>query len=153
MVHLTAVLVSLVATGASVAADNPAACIALHCPLQSARCVLDPACLATLQCMVGCDGKPDQAQCQFECEMTTGNGNEAFISLLQCMAEHGCLPDLPPDGECLAGPADCLQVGTHLHTDPFSADNLECLPELLWTGRPLCRRWPGWRRWKGTGGW
>merc|ERR1719347_1814570 len=52
--------------------------------------------------MAGCSGKPDEAQCQFECEMTIGNGNAAFIDLLQCMAEHGCLPDLPEDGACLA---------------------------------------------------
>ena len=49
MVHLTAVLVSLVAAGAGVAADNPAACIALHCPVQSVQCVAQPACRAALQ--------------------------------------------------------------------------------------------------------
>ena len=33
-----------------------------------------------------CSGKPDESQCQFECEMTIGNGNEKFEALLRvCM--------------------------------------------------------------------
>ena len=39
------------------------------------------------QCMVGCEGRPDVSQCQFECEMTLGLNNEVFITLLRCMAE------------------------------------------------------------------
>ena len=33
--------------------------------------------------MIGCSGKPDESQCQFECEMTLGNGNEVFEDLLR----------------------------------------------------------------------
>ena len=34
---------------AAAAATNPAACIALHCPVQSVQCVAQPACRAALQ--------------------------------------------------------------------------------------------------------
>jgi len=94
--------------------ENPLGCIALHCGLLSAQCVMDRGCLKTLQCMASCSGKPDEAQCQFECEMTVGIDNEPFLALIQCMAEHGCLPELPPDGECLAGPEDTVQEVTSL---------------------------------------
>ena len=66
--------------------DNPGVCIALHCALESAACVVDAACLETLQCMIGCEGRPDVSQCQFECEMTLGINNDVFVTLLQCMA-------------------------------------------------------------------
>ena len=66
--------------------DNPGICIALHCALESAACVADPACLETLECMIGCEGEPDVSQCQFECEMTLGINSEVFVTLMQCMA-------------------------------------------------------------------
>ena len=66
--------------------SNPGICIALHCALESAACVADAACLETLQCMVGCEDRPDVSQCQFECEMTLGINNDVFVTLLQCMA-------------------------------------------------------------------
>ncbi len=33
--------------------------------------------------MVDCTGKPDESQCQFNCEMSIGQGNEAFGNLLK----------------------------------------------------------------------
>jgi len=112
-------------------------CIGLHCPLQMGRCVLDPTCYATLQCMAGCSGKPDEAQCQFECEMTIGNGNAAFIELLQCMAKHGCLPELPEDGACLAGEADTVQTITELEMvagDWWVVRGVNCGQDNVWSG-------------------
>ena len=64
--------------------------------------------------MIGCDGRPDQSQCQFECEMTLGLENQPFINLLRCMASNGCFPEVPPDGVCLAGPEDTVQEVTEI---------------------------------------
>jgi len=125
----------LLALDLSDAQDLP--CIGLHCPLQMGRCVLDPTCYATLNCMAGCSGKPDEAQCQFECEMTIGNGNAAFIELLQCMAKHGCLPELPEDGACLAGEADTVQTITELEMvagDWWVVRGVNCGQDNLWSG-------------------
>ena len=33
--------------------------------------------------MIDCSGLPDEANCQYECEMTLGAGNEKFEALLQ----------------------------------------------------------------------
>ena len=33
--------------------------------------------------MVSCTGQPDESQCQFNCEMSIGQGNEAFENLLR----------------------------------------------------------------------
>ena len=41
---------------AAAAATNPAACIALHCPVQSVQCVAQPACRAALQVLSGRSG-------------------------------------------------------------------------------------------------
>merc|ERR1719308_270434 len=66
--------------------STPLGCIALHCAIQSAQCIIDRVCFQTLQCMTDCEGKPDMAQCQFECEMTLGIDNTPFLHLLQTMA-------------------------------------------------------------------
>lgn len=105
--------------------------------IQMGRCVLDPTCLATLNCMAGCSGRPDEAQCQFECEMTVGNGNAAFIALLQCMAKHGCLPQLPEDGACLAGEADTVKEITELEMvagDWWVVRGVNCGQDEVWSG-------------------
>jgi len=116
---------------------NPGVCIALHCPLESAACVLEPECRETLECMTGCEGRPDVSQCQFECEMTLGLNNEVFITLLRCMAEHDCFPEVPPDGICLAGPEDTVQEITTI--DQVSGDwwvvsGVNCGQDDVWTG-------------------
>ena len=111
------VLVSVLLLVQAVAGDqtgDPATCIAFHCALEGAACVLDAGCLSALQCMIGCDGRPDQSQCQFECEMTLGLDNQPFINLLRCMASNGCFPEVPPDGVCLAGPEDTVQQVTDI---------------------------------------
>jgi len=87
--------------------------------------------------MTDCEGRPDQAQCQFECEMTLGINNEVFIRLLQCMAEHGCLPDLPPDGDCLAGPDDTVQEITDISMvegDWWVVRGVNCGQDNHWSG-------------------
>ena len=54
------------------------------------RCVLDPTCFATLNCMAGCSGEADEAQCQFECEMTIGEfvNDLLFVHQLDYLLEH-----------------------------------------------------------------
>jgi len=94
--------------------SSPQTCMFLHCPLQVAACVLDPGCYDTLMCMGDCDGKPDMAQCQFNCEMTLGIDNEAFQHLMDCIVENGCMEKLPDDGSCLAGPEDTVQSVTEI---------------------------------------
>ena len=37
------------------------------------------------------DGRPDVAQCQFECEMTIGKGNEHFENLLDVSKKNDML--------------------------------------------------------------
>jgi len=82
---------------------NPTVCMFFWCGLQLTACTIDKECMATIQCMQGCeDGRPDVAQCQFECEMTIGQDNVAFQHLLECMSEHECFATSPPDGSCLA---------------------------------------------------
>ena len=46
--------------------------------------------------MIDCSGLPDEANCQYECEMTLGAGNEKFEALLQVLlgASIGFLMDL-----------------------------------------------------------
>jgi len=90
--------------------ENPTICMGIHCGLALAGCMLDSTCWSAIQCMQDCeDGRPDVAQCQFECEMTIGKGNEHFENLLDCMSANGCFPDNPPDGECLASADQALQ--------------------------------------------
>jgi len=128
-------LLALLSMGLTSAQDL--GCIALHCSLQMGVCVLDHDCRLTLECMGTCSGRPDEAQCQFECEMTIGNGNEAFISLLQCMATHGCLPDLPPDGHCLAGPEDTvqeIQAIDQVAGDWWVVRGVNCGQDSTWAG-------------------
>merc|ERR1719348_1204658 len=81
---------------------NPTICMTLHCMMQLTACMLDKECRETIQCMQDCEGRPDVAQCQFECEMTIGQGNEAFQHLLECMSKNECFATSPPDGSCLA---------------------------------------------------
>jgi hypothetical protein len=95
-------------------ANGPGICIALHCGLQVGSCVIDPQCFDALQCLTDCEGQEDEMQCQFECEMTLGNGNEHFENLLRCMAANGCFPEGPPDGLCLATEADTVQEITSI---------------------------------------
>ncbi len=35
---------------------------------------------------------------------------QSFLDISQCLADNDCLPDYPPDGECLADDEDALQV-------------------------------------------
>jgi len=117
--------------------SGPEICVTLHCPLQMGACVLDSVCFQTLQCIVGCQGKPDEAQCQFDCEMTIGNGNEAFQNLLDCMAEHDCLPELPEDGKCLATEADTVQEVTSIEQVQggwWVVRGVNCGQDELWRG-------------------
>ncbi|XP_023348717.1 violaxanthin de-epoxidase, chloroplastic [Eurytemora carolleeae] len=116
---------------------DPGICIALHCALQSGACVLDPQCFETLQCMIGCSGKPDESQCQFECEMTLGNGNEVFEDLLRCMAANGCFPEVPPDGICLASESDTVQEITDIEMVAGSwwvVRGVNCAQDDVWLG-------------------
>jgi len=116
---------------------NPGLCITLHCVLQTGACALDPVCLQTLECMIGCTGRPDEAQCQFECEMTTGNGNDTFEDLLRCMAENDCFPEVPPDGYCLASAADTVQEITSIEQvagDWWVVRGVNCGQDDVWLG-------------------
>ena len=69
--------------------------------------------------------------------MYVGNGNAAFIELLQCMAKHGCLPQLPEDGACLAGEVDTVQTITQLEMvagDWWVVRGVNCGQDDLWSG-------------------
>merc|ERR1712168_803617 len=88
--------------------STPLGRIALHCAIQSAQCV-----------------------------MTLGIDNIPFLHLLQCMAEHGCLPELPPDGECLAGPEDTVQEITDISIVEggwWVVRGVNCGQDEVWTG-------------------
>jgi len=93
---------------------SPEVCLALHCAIQTGTCYLDSDCKKVLECLQGCVGRPDESPCQFECETTLGNGNQKFESLLQCMADNSCFPEVPPDGKCLAEDDQTVQTLTDL---------------------------------------
>jgi len=116
---------------------SPEICIALHCGLQSGACILDSTCFSALQCMQGCSGRPDESQCQFECEMTIGFGNPAFENLIRCMADNDCFPEVPPDGLCLAGAEDALQDITSLEDvagEWWVVRGVNCGQDDVWSG-------------------
>jgi len=87
---------------------SPETCMALHCAWQIGQCFFNQECYDTIMCMQDCEGLADEFQCQFTCEMSLGMGNELFAALVNCMAENGCFPEVPPDGHCLAGPEDAV---------------------------------------------
>jgi len=112
-------------------------CIALHCAWESGLCVLDAVCFQTLQCMMGCSGQPDESQCQFECEMTIGNGNEKFEAMLRCMAENDCFPEVPPDGICLPVAEDTVQTIESIDQvagDWWVVRGVNCGQDDVWRG-------------------
>jgi len=116
---------------------NPGLCLTLHCAITAGACYLDPVCNEILQCMIDCSGLPDEANCQYECEMTLGAGNEKFEALLQCMADNGCFPDLPSDGYCLASETDTVQEVTSF--EDFAGDwwvvrGVNCGQDDVWRG-------------------
>jgi len=88
---------------------SPETCMTFHCALQIGACFFDQQCFDAIMCMQECDGRPDEFQCQFTCEMTLGMDNEHFSDLINCMAKNDCFPEVPPDGHCLAGPEDCVE--------------------------------------------
>jgi violaxanthin de-epoxidase len=112
-------------------------CVALHCAWESGLCLFDSVCFETLQCMTGCDGKPDESQCQFECEMTIGNGNDVFEDLLRCMAENDCFPEVLPDGICLPSPEDTVQTIESIDQvagDWWVVRGVNCGQDDVWRG-------------------
>jgi len=116
---------------------GPEVCITLHCPLEMGACVINSDCRETLECMAGCSGRPDESQCQFECEMTLGNGNEPFQKLLECMAANDCFPEVPDDGRCLAASEDTVQEVTSIEDvsgDWWVVKGVNCGQDDVWRG-------------------
>jgi len=112
-------------------------CVALHCAWESGLCVINAGCLKTLQCMMGCEGEPDVSQCQFECEMTLGQGNEPFENLLNCMAKNDCFPEVPPDGICLPSTEDTVQSIESIEEvagDWWVVRGINCGQDDVWRG-------------------
>ena len=81
-------------------------CGLTRCPLQMILCLFDPACLDALACHAECGSagtRSDQQACHLVCQLAQGEESEIYRSLIQCLADNGCLPTLPEstDGQCL----------------------------------------------------
>jgi len=116
---------------------SPETCMFLHCGLEMTACYFEQECFDTLQCMQECKDRPDMNPCWFECQMTLGILSEKFSAFVQCIGEHGCFPEIPPDGDCLAGPEDTVQDITSLDQvagDWWVVRGVNCGQDTHWSG-------------------
>jgi len=116
---------------------SPETCMILHCGLEMTACYFEQECFDTLQCMQECKDRPDMNPCWFECQMTLGILSEKFSAFVQCIGEHGCFPEIPPDGDCLAGPEDTVQDITSLDQvagDWWVVRGVNCGQDTHWSG-------------------
>jgi hypothetical protein len=78
-------------------------CLAAHCKLATAKCMLDSSCRKTAICNTKCQGKPNDLACDLLCELTSGYNSTVYRSMLKCMNDNHCLPLSPgSDGICLS---------------------------------------------------
>ncbi len=90
-------------------------CSLTNCPVQMIRCLFDPACRATLACNAACGSggaQSEQQACHLACQLSQGAQSDVYNSLVQCFADHGCLPTLPAgtDGRCVVTSENSHQV-------------------------------------------
>lgn len=84
-------------------------CLLIHCGLPSIACSIDEQCRKALECNAKCQKEAQQNSCDLLCELTYGYNSTRYKSLLQCMADHQCLPKASIDGKCLAEDSQTLK--------------------------------------------
>jgi len=98
------------------AANGQAACATLNCGLESAQCMLEPACREITGCILGCKG---DMGCEYLCG--TEQYSPANIAMTKCLQEHGCLPHVNDT----TTPDDFTHRLDSLQTVPFSQSDME----------------------------
>ena len=89
-------------------------CILLHCRTEAASCFSDSSCRSAAFCDAGCQLKKQKQACDLVCELNQGYNSTKYRKMMQCMADHTCLPVQPSDGICLAQDNQTLQNLTHI---------------------------------------
>jgi hypothetical protein len=91
---------SFLGTGSAAFSDPEVlVCGLTKCTIPMFLCVLDPDCREALECNAACSaagGQAEQQACNLVCQLTQGGSSERYAALVQCFAENGCLPTLPP---------------------------------------------------------
>ncbi len=99
-------------------------CSLRSCTLPAFLCVLDPGCRAALACHARCGSqgaRTDQQACHLSCQLGRGNASDVYRRMIQCFADNGCLPTLPPDTD-----GRCPVTSETIHLVPV-LDSLESL--------------------------
>ena len=110
-------------------------CTTTHCFLELGACVLDSRCYEILNCLQGCEGRPDEVQCSYVCG--SFDVNPHFRSLVNCMVENGCMPTYSEDGLCLANDDQADQMITDLEQvsgDWWVLKGQNCGQDEVWYG-------------------
>ena len=89
-------------------------CMVKNCSEPVELCAKDYMCIKASLCNTKCQLEKDVNGCNLVCELTYGKNSTAYRDVVQCMATHGCLPKMPPDGECLTKDTDTIQNLTKL---------------------------------------
>lgn len=80
-------------------------CVQQHCFVQAEECGTEWSCIQAGACNADCQffHKKTEEACNLECELSYGYNSTKYRAMVQCMADHGCLPvSNHSDGVCLA---------------------------------------------------
>jgi len=106
---------SIVATGSG------SSCIRANCSKEATACGTEWSCIKAGACNADCQffhAKTSES-CNLLCELNYGYNSTKYRGLMQCMADHGCLPlTKKSDGICLANDTQTIQNLTSLSQIP-----------------------------------
>eukprot|EP00820_Chromera_velia_P018347 Cvel_6806.t1-p1 / transcript=Cvel_6806.t1 / gene=Cvel_6806 / organism=Chromera_velia_CCMP2878 / gene_product=Violaxanthin de-epoxidase, chloroplastic, putative / transcript_product=Violaxanthin de-epoxidase, chloroplastic, putative / location=Cvel_scaffold342:91320-97687(+) / protein_length=457 / sequence_SO=supercontig / SO=protein_coding / is_pseudo=false len=80
------------------------------CPNVFTNCLKDEKCREAMFCNARCESAENKNACNLLCSLTSGYENKPYGNFIQCLADAKALPDLPPDGKCLATDEDALPI-------------------------------------------
>ena len=84
-------------------------CIMANCSKYATTCITDLRCIEAMICNTKCQLSKNVDACNYVCELNYGYNSTKYRGLMQCMAAHGCLPKMKPDGVCLATDNDAIR--------------------------------------------
>jgi len=85
-----------------------------QCASETVICLQDTPCREGLLCSMNCGVKYANdpmklGPCEFGCQLLYTQGDDTFLTLLNCMIETGCLAKMPDNGECRLNNTDGLK--------------------------------------------
>lgn len=92
-------------------------CVTKYCAQEARQCGTQWSCIKASACNANCQffHKKTSEACNLECELSYGYNSTKYRALVQCMADHHCLPvNVKSDGVCLANDNQTIRNLTQL---------------------------------------